>query len=147
MNGIRFSTDQYRLSTFEVDDQRLRVLGAWLITDVSKHLLVCLDALAMVDDVSQGRPPFEEWSSENYAVSITPEGVTLRNEWVEGEEAGYPLAEFREAVEAYWSFLAGLPENPHLVREHRPDLPEWEADLLNWEGKWGRLHPYRGRLF
>ncbi|MFI6160564.1 hypothetical protein ACIA59_11495 [Micromonospora haikouensis] len=48
MNGIRFSTDQYRLPTFEVDDQRLRVLGAWLITDVPKHLLVCLDARAMV---------------------------------------------------------------------------------------------------
>ncbi len=41
----------------------------------------------MADDDSHGCPPFEEWSSENYAVSINPEGVTLRNEWVEGEKA------------------------------------------------------------
>jgi hypothetical protein len=146
LSGIRFSTDRYGLPTFEADDSRLRVLGAWLITDVSKHLVVCLDALAMVDDVSHGRPPFEQWSSENYAVSITPEGVTLRNEWVEGEEAGYPLAEFRAALEAYWGFLARRPENPRLIRDYRPDLPEREAALLSWEEKWGRPHPYRGRL-
>ncbi len=42
--------------------------------------------------------------------------------------------------------VSAQPERP-AVREHRPDLPEWQADLLRWEEKWGRTHPYRGRLF
>jgi hypothetical protein len=49
-------------------------------------------------------------------------------------------------LEDYWRFLVAQPERP-AVREHRPDLPEWQADLHWWEEKWGRAHPYRGRLF
>jgi hypothetical protein len=145
---IRFSVDQqYRLPLFDVDDQKYRALGAWLIADISKHMLVCLDALAMIDDVANGRPPFEVWSSENYDVAFTPQGLTFSNLWLDGEGGHYSVNEVREALEAYWRFLSSQPEDRNLVREYRPDLPEWQADLLRWEEKWERPHPYRGRLF
>jgi hypothetical protein len=144
---ISFSLDQFRLPLFQVEDQRYRPLGAWLITDVSKYLGVCLDALAMVDDVANGRPPFEEWSSDKYDVVFTPDGVEFSNQWVEGEGGRYSLDEVREALEIYCRFLIDQPENAHLIREYRPDLPQWQADLLLWEETWGRPHPYRGRLF
>jgi hypothetical protein len=144
---ITFSLDEFRLPLFEVTDQRYRALGAWLITDISVYHSVCLDALAMVDDVSHGRPIEDEWDSDKYAVSFTAGGVEFQNEWVPGEGGRYTLDEVREAVEAYWRFLVSRPENPDLVREYRPDLPTWQAELVQWEERWGRPHPYRGRLF
>ncbi|MCM0675755.1 hypothetical protein NCC78_13800 [Micromonospora phytophila] len=147
MSLFRFSSDQFRLPLFHVEDKKYEPLGAWLITDISTYMLVCLDALAMIDDVAHGRAPFEEWSSENYDVAFTPEGVSVRNQWVETEQGTYSVDEVREALEEYWSFLRGSPENPDLVREFRPDLPQWQAALLRWEEKWGLSHPYRGRLF
>ncbi|MFI7279999.1 hypothetical protein ACIBOV_07000 [Micromonospora chersina] len=147
MSFISFALDQYRLPVFEVDDLRYQPLGGWIITDISRDMLACLDALAMADDVTNGRAPFEPWSSENYEVSFTPDGFVFRNEWVEGDEARYSVPEIREALETYWHFLAALPERRQLVREYHPELPEWQADLLRWEEKWGRPHPYRGRLF
>jgi hypothetical protein len=136
-----------QLPLYESRDPRFNTLGAWLITDISNLMLVCLDALAMVDDVSRGDEPFEPWDSEGYSVAFAPSGVTIANVFVESDRATYPVAEVREALEDYWRFISALPENPNYVREFRPDLPEWEADLLNWEGKWDRTHPYRGRLF
>lgn len=146
MSFIRFSLDQFNLPLFQVDDKRYETLGAWLISDVSRYFLVCLDGLAMVDDVANGRPPFEEWSSENYDVSFAPERVSFRNLWLEDQHGEYAVDEVREALESYWRFLVSLPER-QLIREYRPDLPEWQASLLRWEEKWGRTHPYRGRLF
>jgi hypothetical protein len=147
VTSISFAADQYGLPTYQTADPKYQTLGAWLIGDVSNYPLVALDALAMVDEVSKGEEPFEPWSSENYDVAITPSGVTINNIWVESERGQYSLSEVREALESYWRFLASRPENPHLVREYRPDLPTWEADLLSWEEKWERTHPYRGRLF
>lgn len=146
MSVISFSLDQHRLPLAHVDNERYQPLGGWLITDISIHLGACLDALAMIDDVVDGRPPFEEWSSENYEVSFTPQGFAFRNLWVESDHGQYSIEEIREAVEAYWRFLASQPDRG-LIREYRPDLPEREAALLRWEEKWGRPHPYRGRLF
>ncbi|MET8906543.1 hypothetical protein [Micromonospora sp. NPDC004551] len=145
MSFITFSLDQFNLPVFRVDDKRYETLGAWLIADVSRHFLVCLDGLAMIDDVSNGRPPFEEWSSENYEVSFASSGVVIQNSWLEHEHGAYTVDEVRRALEDYWSFLVALPERP-LIREFRPDLPESQAALLRWEEKWGRPHPYRGRL-
>ena len=148
MPNLTFRFDQqFGRPLYDSRDPRYNTLGAWLIGDISNVMLVCLDALAMVDDVGRGDEPFQPWDSENYNVTFAPSGVTIQSEWDESDRATYPVPEIREALEEYWKFLSSLPENPHVVREFRPDLPEWEADLLNWEGKWDRRHPYRGRLF
>jgi hypothetical protein len=41
------------------------------------------------------------------------------------------------AIEDYQRFLVAQPERS-VVREYRPDLPEWQADLLRRDEKWGR---------
>ena len=146
MSFISFSLNQYRLPLFHVDDDRYRALGAWIITDISRHMLVCLDALEMIEDVAHGRLPQEEWSSENYEVSFTPQGFSFRNLWLSDDTGQYTVDEAREAFEEYWRFLVSLPERG-FIREYRPELPEWQADLLRWGEKWGRTDPYRGRLF
>lgn len=146
MSPIRFSMDQFNLPLYHVDDKKFDALGEWVTTDVSRFFLVCLDALAMADDVANGRPPFEEWSSENYEVTFTPQSFRVTNLWVPGAEGEYPVDEVREVIEEYWRFLVSQPERD-VVREYRPDLPEWEANLLRWEEKWERTHPYRGRFF
>jgi hypothetical protein len=146
MSALRFLLTDRGFPTFEVDDQRFRALGAWAITDISLLMGVCLDALAMVDDVATGRPA-EPWSSEHYDLTLTRAGVTFTNYWADDENGQYTLAEFREAVERYWAFLASRPEEPFIQRDYWPDLPEAEAEVLLWEKTWQRRHPYRGRLF
>lgn len=148
MGFMSFSLDQLNLPLYQAEDEKYRPLGTWIIGDISIYKIVCLDALAMLADVSAGRPPFVPWDSENYTVNFAPTGVSIQNNWVEGElGATFTIAEVREAVEDYWRFLASIPENPDLAREYRPDLPEWQADLLRWEEKWSRRHPYHGVLF
>ena len=136
----------YGLPVYEVEDQRYDLLGQWLTADLDRFFLATLDALAMADDVARGEPPFEQWSSENYAVSFTPSALLITNLWSPGAEGEFPADVARAALEDYWRFLVALPER-RAVREYRPDLPKWQADLLRWEEKWGRTHPYRGRLF
>ncbi len=147
MSSMTFSIDQFKLPLYQVDDQRYEALGVWLITDISIYFGVCLDALAMIDDVSNGRPPFEEWSSDKFDVNFTPERVSLQNQWLEDQHGEYAVAEVREVLERYWCFLVSMPERTHLIREYHPELPQWQADLFQWEETWGRPHPYRGRLF
>jgi hypothetical protein len=129
-----------------VPDHEYHALGAWLIADISAEFLVCLDALAMADDVRRGREPFEEWSSDGYEVRFTPETFFVRNVLPGRPLSTYPMGYVRDTLEDYWRFLRSLPES-RLVREYRPDLPEWQAALLRWEEKWQLTHPYRGRLF
>jgi hypothetical protein len=136
----------FRRPVYEVEEQRYDLLGEWLTTDLGTFFLVTLDALAMADDVARSEPPFDEWSSENYAVSFTPSALRITNLWVPGAEGEFPADVARAAIEDYWRFLVAQPERS-VVREYRPDLPEWQANLLRWEEKWGRPHPYRGRLF
>lgn len=147
MSSMTFSIDQFELPLYQVDDERYEALGVWLITDISIYFKVCLDALAMIDDVSHGRPPFEEWSSDKFDVRFTPDRVSLQNQWLEDQHGEYPVPEVREVLERYWRFLVSMPERTHLIREYHPELPQWQADLLSWEETWGRPHPYRGRLF
>ena len=136
----------FRRPVYQVEDQRYDLLGEWLTTDLGTFFLVTLDALAMADDAARGEPPFEVWSSENYAVSFTPSALLITNSWVPGAEGEFPADVARAAIEDYWRFLVAQPERS-VVREYRPDLPEWQANLLRWEEKRGRPHPYRGRLF
>ncbi|WP_433378553.1 hypothetical protein ACQPZX_11890 [Actinoplanes sp. CA-142083] len=129
-----------------VADERYVLLAEWIVTDLGTFFLALLDALAMADEVARGEEPFEEWSSENYEVSFTPSALRIRNLWVPGSQGEFPAETARAAIEDYWRFLAAQPERAG-VREYRPDLPEWQASLARWEEKWGRTHPYRGRLF
>ncbi|MFC3493468.1 hypothetical protein [Glycomyces rhizosphaerae] len=122
------------------------VLAGWIATDIGPSFRVLLDALAMIDDVQSGRPPFEEWSSDGYDVQFSPNGVTVQSLRGSRRRAEYPLAEARQALEDFWSFLSGQPERSNVRRQFRPDLPEWKADLLQWERTWNLRHPYRGRL-
>ena len=144
---VSFTMDpRFNRPSFQAADRRYDLLGEWMIADLSRFFLVVLDALAMADDVARGQQPFEEWSSENYEVSFTPSALRIANMWVPGAEGEFPADVARAAIEDYWQFLVAQPERP-VVREFRPDLPEWEASLVRWEEKWGRVHPYRGRLF
>ncbi|MFC4912844.1 hypothetical protein [Actinomadura gamaensis] len=144
---MTFSLDKHRLPLFHTDDQRLEPLGVWIIADISIYKQVCLDALAMIADVSAGRPPFEPWSSDKFDVAFSESGITIQNLWIPDQHGEYTLAETRDTVENYWRFLVAVPDNPNLIREYRPDLPEWQADLLMWEESWKRPHPYRGVFF
>ena len=145
MSRMTFSLDDFRLPYCLSDDERMQRLGNWISTDISIYKGVCLDALATVADVVAGRP-VEPWESENFTVHFSDAGVSIRNEWVEVERGEFSMAEVREAVEDYWRFLVAIPDNPELIREFRPDLPEWQAALLMWERTWRRPHPYRGML-
>src|SRR5690606_25439215 len=120
------------------------LLVAWLVSDISAKHQVCLDALAMLDDVSKGREPFEEWDSEGYEVKFEPSGLRLRCYWGDESTGSYSLEEARKGLEEYWLFLQSIPENPRAVRSFRPDLPTPTASLLMWERTWQRRHPYRG---
>jgi hypothetical protein len=50
-----------------------------------------------------------------------------RNLWVPGAEGDFPADVARTAIEDYWRFRVAPPERP-VVRECRPDLPDWEAN-------------------
>ena len=102
----------YGLPVYQVEDQRYDLLGQWLTADLDRFFLVTLDALAMADDVARGEPPFEEWSSENYAVSFTPSALLITNLWVPGAEGEFTADVARAAVEGYWRFLVAQPERP-----------------------------------
>ncbi|MDN3243834.1 hypothetical protein [Glycomyces tritici] len=123
-----------------------QVLAGWICTDIGVPFRILLDALAMIDDVAHGRPPYDEWSSEGYAVAFTPSGVSIRSLHGDRRSATYSVEEVRSALEDFWAFRVRQPERANVRREFRPDLPEWKADLLRWEDTFKQRHPYRGRL-
>jgi hypothetical protein len=146
MSQMTFSLDDLRLPYCLSGDERMQRLGNWITTDISIYKGVCLDALATVADVEAGRP-IEPWDSENYTVDFSNGRINIQNSWVDSEHGEFSLDEVRDAVEDYWQFLMAIPDNPNLIREFRPDLPELQAALLMWEESWKRPHPYRGVLF
>ncbi|MEU4788929.1 hypothetical protein ACFWRG_00880 [Micromonospora tulbaghiae] len=147
MSSIAFSDDEFRLPLYHVNDARYEALGSWLITEISVSFSACLAALALVDDASNGRAPVEEWDSDSFDVHVDGSRIGFQNRLVESQHGEYSVPEVRDAVERYWGFLVDRPERGDLIREYRPDLPWWQAELLQWEERWGRPHPYRGRLF
>ncbi|POM26738.1 hypothetical protein BTM25_11440 [Actinomadura rubteroloni] len=147
MSFISFSLDpEFRMPLYHATDEKYRTLGAWILADISTNKRVALDALATIADVEAGRP-HEPWDSENYTVGFGAAGIEIQNDWVPNERGAYSLAELKEAIETYWKFLVSIPDNPDLIREFRPDLPEWQAAVLAWEDTWKRPHPCRGVLF
>ncbi|MFC0037138.1 hypothetical protein [Actinomadura rayongensis] len=124
MGFISFSLDpEFRMPLYHATDERHRTLGAWILAYIATNKHVELDALATIADVEAGRTP-EPWDSENYTVEFSAAGIEIQNDWVEHERGAYSLAELKEAIETYRKFLAAIPDNPELIRESRPDLPE-----------------------
>lgn len=122
-----------------------QALAAWLSTDVGHDFKACLDALEMVDDALNGRVPEDEWDSEGWSVAFGLDALRLKHRYGEDPEAVYGLQQAREAIEDFWRFLTNLPERK-VKRQFRTDLPEFQADLLQWEDSRQRRHPYRGRI-
>jgi hypothetical protein len=143
---MRFRMDEYFGPVAEDMDSGREVLAGWITTDIGSSFRVLLDALAMADDAGSGRPPFDEWSSDGYDIAFSPSGVAVRSLHDSRRRADYPLPEVQRTLEDFWTFLARRPERAKVRRSFRPDLPEWQADLLRWEDTWKRPHPYRGRL-
>jgi hypothetical protein len=144
---VSFRMDpEFNRPDYQVTDARYDLLAEWVVTDLGTFFFVVLDALAMSAEVARGEEPFEEWTSENYEVSFTRSVLRIRNLWVPGAEGEFPADLARTTIEDYWHFLVEQPERA-VVRDFRPDLPEWQANLELWEKEWGRVHPYRGSFF
>ncbi len=144
---ITYALDRHRLPIITaVADHRFGPLADWLITDISREPSILLDALAVIDDAMHGDEP-EDWGSDNYEVAVTTDGFTVTNLYFPESVGRYALPEVRAALEEYWHFFLLAAPSRGLIREYRPDLPEWEAALLRWEERWHRRHPSRGRLF
>jgi hypothetical protein len=124
---------------------RYRQLAAWLSSGIGHDFKGCLDALELVDDALNGQAQTEEWGGEGWSVHFGTDALHLKHQHGDDPEAAYDLRQAREAIEDFWRFLTSLPERK-IRRRFRPDLPEWQADLLQWEESWNRRHPYRGRL-
>ncbi|MFB9658370.1 hypothetical protein ACFQS3_19200 [Glycomyces mayteni] len=122
------------------------VLAAWICTDIGRKFRVLLDALAMIDDVRSGGQPFEQWDSEGWDVEFDPSGVTIQAVYGNRQRAEYDVETVRSALEDFWQFMVETPERANAPRTYRPDLPEWQEGLLQWEASWQIRHPYRGRL-
>ena len=121
MSVVTFEVGLHNLPACRIQDEKYRALSQWLTADVSRYFATALDALAMADDVANGREPFEEWSSENYEIAFTPETFRVANLWVPETKGEYPMDVVRSTLEDLWTFLASRPER-NVVREYRPDL-------------------------
>jgi hypothetical protein len=134
---------------FTIDPQnyeKYRALGSFVTGELGKMHGGALDALAMIDDAREGRE-VEPWGSDSYSVVIDATGLWFENEYSPTERGRYTLDEFADVMEAYWRFLAALPEVPGAKRQYWPELPWPEAEVMLWEKVWKRTHPSRGRLF
>jgi hypothetical protein len=143
---MRFRMDEFFGPVVEGMAPGQEVLAGWIATDIGSSFRVLLDALAMADDARSGRVPFGEWSSDGYDIAFSPSDVTVQSLHGSRRRADYRLPEAQQALEDLWTFLTRRPERVNVRRGFRSDLPEWQADLLQWEDTWKRPHPYRGRL-
>lgn len=143
MGITRYFTDQYGMPRYEADDKAYWPLGVWLVSELRSNFAAVLDALDSIHQALEGIEP-EEWEGESVEAKFTPKELILID--YDGTEARYPMAEARAEVERYWRFLLGRSPMPGTQRLLRPDLPEHEAYLLQWEQRWNKQHPYRGKL-
>lgn len=128
--------------------ERLLGLARWIADEAGGGFDTVLDALESVDAAINSREQRGDWSSEGYHVTFGPDVLTIEGRWDDDDEPAlvYDLQEARDVIEEYAVYVMGLPEPPNDVREYFPELPVWQADLLVWEERWKRRHPYRGRL-
>jgi hypothetical protein len=120
-------------------------LGVWLTFDLGRNYFGCLNALASVADATSGAEPSVHYEGNGYDLEFQPSQVVITHKFLD-RFSTYPLSEARKAIEEFWRFITGIPDNPVATRVYRPDLPEPLAYLLLWESQWRRPHPYRGRI-
>lgn len=144
MGITRYYIDQYGSPDFDFDDKRSVKLGVWLTMEIGAKFTVALDALDSIYEVLEGTGEPGDWEGESFEATFTPTELILVD--YDGTEARYPMAEVRRELEKYWRFLLTRTPTPGTTRLLRPDLPEPEAYLLQWEETWNKRHPYRGRI-
>ncbi|MEV1142721.1 hypothetical protein [Micromonospora sp. NPDC049799] len=130
MSAIEFYWTETGRAEYRAKDSRLDCIGMWLVGDVQADHSTCLDLLADLDDIANGRKETESWEGNAWAAELSAQGVDLQNLWRDALSAHYTLAETRRIADQYWRLLAGEPERgPALAR---------------WEERNGRRHPYPG---
>jgi hypothetical protein len=112
--------------------------------EIGAKFAVALDALDSVHEVLSGAGEPGDWEGESMQATFTSAELILVD--YDGTEARYPMAEVQAELERYWRFLLTWAPAPETTRLLRPDLPEHEAYLLQWETVWAKRHPYRGRI-
>jgi hypothetical protein len=140
----RYFLNEHGLPRYEADDRRYWKLGVWMTMDVGGNFAAALDALDAVFEVLEGAGGPVEWEGESTDARFTRESLILTD--YDGTTAAYDMREVRVELERYWKFLLTLKSAPGVTRHLRPDLPESEAYLLQWEDTWKKRHPYRGRI-
>lgn len=139
-----YCADQYGLPEFGFDDKRYVKLGIWITMEIGAKFAVVLDALDSLFEILEGSGAPGDWEGASMEATFTPTELILVD--YDGAEARYPIAEVKTELERYWRFLLTRPPSPDTTRLLRPDLPEHEAYLLQWEQVWDKRHPYRGRI-
>ncbi|PRY61033.1 hypothetical protein [Glycomyces artemisiae] len=140
----KFFNDAYGRPGYEADDERYWKLGIWLTMEIGTNFAAALDALDSVAEALAGAADAGDWEGESMEATFTPTELVLVD--YDGTQARYPMAEVQAELERYWRFLLTRSPSPDTVRILRPDLPEHEAYLLQWEETWKKRHPYRGRI-
>lgn len=112
--------------------------------EIGGHFSAALDALDAAFQVLEGSGEQGGWEGESMEASFTPTELILTD--YDGTTASYPMLGARAEIERYWRFMLTLRPAAGVVRVLRPDLPEYEASLLQWEKAWNKRHPYRGRI-
>lgn len=140
----RYFYDEYGLPRYEADDREHRLLGIWLTMEIGPKFFVALDALDSVAEATEGSGRAGDWEGESIEARFTPKELILTD--YDGTAGRYPMGEVRAELERYWRFLLTRPAAHGTTRVLRPDLPEHEAYLLQWEQTWNKRHPYRGRI-
>jgi hypothetical protein len=140
----RYFLNEHGLPRYEADDERYWKLGIWLTMDIGGSYAAALDALESVFEVLEGASGPVEWEGRSIDARFTREELLLTD--YDGTTAAYAMQEVRAELERYWRFRLTLRPAPGVIRLLRPDLPEHEAFLLQWEDTWKKRHPCRGRI-
>ncbi|MGN9812320.1 hypothetical protein ACTMSW_23560 [Micromonospora sp. BQ11] len=129
LSDIEFFRDSQGYVEFRAEP-RLKRLGMWLIDDVQGVHDTCLDLLADLEDIANGRKETGSWEGNAWTAELSAEGVDLQNLWRDVLRAHYPLSETRRVVERYWRLLAQSADRGPTVSR--------------WEERNGRRHPHPG---
>ncbi|MGN9812321.1 hypothetical protein ACTMSW_23565 [Micromonospora sp. BQ11] len=128
---IQFYWTERDRAEYRTDEDSLSHLGMWLVGDIQADHHCCLDLLADLDDIANGRKETESWEGNAWAAELSAQGVDLQNLYVDDLKAHYTLRETQRVVEQYWRLLT--------------DDPDRDRAFAEWEKDNGRPHPVVGR--
>ncbi|HEX3129380.1 MAG TPA: hypothetical protein VH394_18740 [Thermoanaerobaculia bacterium] len=82
------------------------LLSRFLESDVQGSVITAYDILGMLDRVESGETELWEGTGNAYTLTLTPDGALIQDELAEDpEELHLPLAELREALQAWIALL------------------------------------------